>query len=112
MPELIVTAREIRYGRKALARGERFEASEKDAKVLKAIGKAEDAPPKPVRRVAETKAPARKVEAEDAPAAPPVVEPTPEPEEKPARATRAEALSTDDVPAAPRYSTRRLKAED
>jgi hypothetical protein len=105
MPDLIVTAREIRYDKKPYKRGERFTATEKDAKVLKLLKKVEDAPPlKPVRKVAETKpAPPPKVEA--------FVEPAPT--EKPAT-TATRAMTTDDMPEATqgRYRNRALKSED
>ena len=97
MPELIVTARELRYARKSHLKGARFHASDKDAKVLKALGKADDAPDevKPVRKVAETVAPAP---------TPVVAEPMAEPLAEP----------TDAELALPRrfYGTRRMKAED
>lgn len=98
MPELIVICAELRYAGKSLPKGTRFEASEKDAKVLKAIRKCADAPAvAPVRKVAETR---------------PL--PAPEPE-----AVRAEDPTIPDAPAAEslvpparQYRTRRLKAED
>lgn len=40
----LVAAKELRYAGRSLKAGESFEASEKDAKVLKAIGKAKDPP--------------------------------------------------------------------
>lgn len=53
MPKLEVVAREIYYARKAYKTGDTFEASENDAKLFKAIGKAKDAAteaPKPATR--------------------------------------------------------------
>jgi outer membrane biosynthesis protein TonB len=103
MPDVIVTARELRYDKKPHLRGARLTVSEKDAKLLKALHKVEDAPPaKPVRKVAETK-PAPQVE--------PAPEPAPEPieEVKPT----ARAMTTDDVPSTRgRYSNRALKSDD
>lgn len=53
MPKLIAL-KKLRYGKRDYAPGagsEEFEASEKDAALLKAIGKAADAPePKPARK--------------------------------------------------------------
>lgn len=43
MPKLIVMARELRYAHRSMVAGDEFEASEKDARVLRAIGKAKDA---------------------------------------------------------------------
>jgi hypothetical protein len=111
LPDLIVTAREIRYDKKALKRGERFTATEKDAKVLKLLKKVEDAPAfKPVRKVAETKAPEPKPIEAAVEAAP--VEAAPVEVEAPKTATRA--LTTDDMPEATpgRYRNRALKSED
>jgi hypothetical protein len=89
MPELIVTCRELKYAGKTHLRGARFEASPKDAKLLKAIAKAADAPPSaPVRKVAETRAPA------------PVV----------AAAMQAEPDA--ETPAPRYYRTRRLRPQD
>lgn len=101
MPELIVTARELRYGGKSLVRGARFTASEKDAKVLKLVRKAEDAPPAaPLRKVATTAPP------------PPPSAPV-EPEEAAPPVTPAEdAPAPVEEEAARPYRTRRLKAED
>lgn len=42
MPTLIVKVKELRYNKKTYLRGDTFEASEKDANVLKTIGKAGD----------------------------------------------------------------------
>jgi len=94
MPELIVTARELRYAGKTHLNGARFDASEKDARVLKAIGKADDAPPAPtpVRKVAETVAPPAPVE-------------TTEPKSE-------QDLLAPPVARSFPYRTRRLKAED
>lgn len=94
MPELIVTCRELRYAGKSYLKGARFVATDKHAKVLKAIRKAADAPPPaaPVRKVAET-------------APPPIVaEPLADP------VTEASDVEL----ARPRrlYGTRRMKAED
>jgi outer membrane biosynthesis protein TonB len=115
----VVKGRDLKWAGQRLKAGEEFTAETdrdmKSADLLHKIGKAEPAPEKrAVRKVAETRAPERKVQAEEAPApapapAPDAAEPTPEADEKPARATRAEPLSTADLP---RYSTRRLKAED
>lgn len=44
---LLVATREVRYAAKQYRLGDKFEASEKDARILKAIKKAKDAPPTP-----------------------------------------------------------------
>jgi hypothetical protein len=44
MPKLIVTAKEFRYAGRSMAAGETFDASDKDARLIKATGKAADAP--------------------------------------------------------------------
>jgi hypothetical protein len=111
LPDLIVTARELRYDKKPYKRGERFTASEKDAKVLKMLRKVEDAPENaPVRKVAETQAPPAKVEAESVVEV--VPDPASEPEAKPGPTARA--MMTDDMPEAPqgRYRNRALKSDD
>jgi hypothetical protein len=112
----VVKGRDLKWAGQRLKAGEEFTAEtdrdRKSADLLHKIGKAEPAPEKrAVRKVAETKAPERKVQAEEAPPPAPAAaaEPTPDADEKPARATRVEPLSTADLP---RYSTRRLKAED
>lgn len=101
--ELIVTCRELQYAGKTYLTGARFEATEKDAKLLKAINKAADAPAKPAKPLREA-----------ASVAPPPPAPPPEGTE-----LRLDAL---DVPAAERdlaaapegrpYRTRRLKSEE
>lgn len=95
MPELIVTCRELRYAGKPYLRGERFTATDKDAKTLKAIKKAAAAPEPPL--VVEPEAtPQPEAEA----SAKPEADAGPEPE--------AEAPGPQRAP----YRTRRLKAED
>lgn len=42
MPKLIVTSEKLKFGRNVLLRGATFDASEKEAKLLKGIGRAAD----------------------------------------------------------------------
>lgn len=53
MPKMTVTCRELYYDKKSYRYGEQFEASEKDAKVLKLIGKATDEQKAPPLRAAD-----------------------------------------------------------
>lgn len=48
--KLVVTAKELRYGGRQMRAGDEFEASDKDARTLKAVRKAADAPPAQVKR--------------------------------------------------------------
>jgi hypothetical protein len=60
MPKLVVTAEKLPWGRDVLLRGATFEASEKHAKLLKAMGKAADyTEPQRPAHVDTMKAPAR-----------------------------------------------------
>lgn len=121
--DLIVTVRELHYAGKARFRGERFQASEGDGKLLKLLKKAEDPPAQgPVGQVAttaapviETPAPVVAEAAESAAAEPvepaaepePAADPEPEPEPDSASDPSADAETK-----TPPYRTRRLKAED
>lgn len=53
MPKLYVKCAELRYGGRSLRYGDLFDASDKDAKVLKLIGKASDTTDRPPLRVAD-----------------------------------------------------------
>lgn len=100
--ELIVTCRELQYAGKTYLTGARFEATDKDAKLLKAINKAADAPAptKPLREVASV-----------APPAPTEAKAEPDPEPAPELDPAEPQLDTPDAAAKP-YRTRRLKAEE
>lgn len=97
--ELIVTCRELQYAGKTYLTGARFEASDKDAKLLKAINKAADAPAptKPLREAASVTPPPATVE--------PQLDTPPEPE---AAADEGAPEGT----SSRAYRTRRLKAEE
>ena len=56
--KLVLTCREMPYDGKVLYEGDEFEASDKDAKVLKAIKKAADAPNARGAKAARNTAPA------------------------------------------------------
>lgn len=55
MPRLIAT-QSLRYASRNLRAGEEFDATDGDAKVLCAAGRAADAPPEPIQADAETEA--------------------------------------------------------
>lgn len=104
----LIAKKSFRYNTRELNAGDAFDASDKDARVLKAIRKAEDAPdqgssvdaPKPRARGAQAGRTGRMQFPEQPKAAAPTPAPvTAEPEVKP--------LSTDGF-----YSRRDLRAED
>lgn len=55
--KLVVTAKELRYGGRQMRAGDEFEASDKDARTLKAVRKAADAPPQVKRSMPAPPAP-------------------------------------------------------
>jgi hypothetical protein len=132
MPKLVVKQRELRYAGKTMYQGDEFEASEKDAKILKMINKASDAPVVRASRV-PTPQPSAKVINTDpgvvTPEAPPVVVPEQsetQPEVQPEspveetaeqRVTRRRALRSQiagraAVDAEGTYTRRDMRAED
>ena len=102
---LIVTCRELRYAGETYLRGARFEASDKDAKLLKAVKKAADAPadPVPMREAASVR-PAQPVA--ELPAEPDAPEAS-----EPEQAEVPEAEGAETMPRRA-YRRRDLKAED
>lgn len=52
----LVAVKATRYAGQSIAAGETFEATAKDARLLRAIGKAKDVPIEPVTEVASTQA--------------------------------------------------------
>lgn len=94
MPELIVTCRELRYAGKPYLKGSRFHATDKHAKILKAVKKAADAPAQPT-------GPLRMADV-----------PPPAPVEAPAAEAPTEEPAAEIEPVQRYYRTRRLKAED
>jgi len=95
MPKLVAT-KELFYAGKTRNVGDEFDASDKDAKILKAIGKASDPAPKRGRQV-ETAA--------LAPA------PAPKKEEPPVQQAEA-AAATEEFPLRRRYQRRGLRPEE
>lgn len=103
----LVATRDMRYAQRKVRKGEEFEAPDRDAKILKLIKKAVDAPPIPAAPVVAHSlrtAPAlaqtqtRAIEAEEEPA-------------RPARKPRATAEG-DKPKAKRRYKRRDMRAED
>lgn len=118
MPELIVSTRELRYAGRTMLHGDRFDASDKDAKILKAIRKAEDVPARygqPMGEVATTQLPLAAAPDPD-PFEPPAVTPAPAPAPTPAApeppASKSEARPKSGPVKRPKYQTRDLRAED
>lgn len=70
---LLVATRELRYAAKQYMTGDRFEASDKDARILKGIKKAKDAPVQVIEPVARAVMPEKT--AKIVPPTPVVVEP-------------------------------------
>ncbi len=116
---LLVATKKLRYDGKELVPGNEFEASEKDAMILRAIDKAQNvAPPvisEPRRAPLPKKTAATPVPPEPAP--PPVVEVAPEPAKvvEPIPETVQTAPTTDaeeSLPHVSRYKRRDLQAQE
>lgn len=117
MPLMMVTVRELRYGGKPHAKGDTFEASEKDAKLLRVLKRAVDAASTVETPLAATSVTAplfavtRAIEADDDPVAP---EPTPLTEGADEPETTSEPPPAGPKPTGRgrKYNTRRLTARD
>ena len=101
----MIALKTLRYGTRSLRAGDEFDASPRDAKLLKVIGKAELPPPTPAPKLRPVRAkpaePAATVPAEDTP---PLFDPAP--------AEAAPASPDSEPPASKRAYTRRdLRAE-